>query len=78
MGKLRMRVYYGPETSGAAPRGAAPGRETITVPLGDICDLLADAAATRRTWLEDFRDDEVTISSDLYDVLMAYRFYRSS
>ncbi len=72
MGNLRMRVFYGPPAE--AP--VAPADERITVPLGDVCELLAEAYDSGRAWISDFADDEVTISSDLYDVLMAYRFYR--
>ncbi len=72
MGNMRMRVFYGPSTDAPAP----PAEERVTVPLGDICELLADAYHSGRAWISDFADDEVTISSDLYDVLMAYRFYR--
>jgi hypothetical protein len=48
----------------------------VQVTLGDILPLLADAVASNRTWLTDFADDEVTISSDLHDVLQAYRHFR--
>ena len=78
MGNLRMRVYYGPEPNDSATLAAAARQDNITVRLADICELLADAAQTGRTWLRDFDNDEVTISSDLYDVLMAYRFYRNT
>ena len=37
---------------------------------------LADAAMRRRRWLRDFEDDEITISKDLYEVIMAYQFYQ--
>ena len=37
---------------------------------------LADAVHGRRGWLRDFEDDEVTISTDLYEVLLAYQHYR--
>ena len=36
----------------------------------------ADAIASRRTWLQDFENDEITISADLYEVLLAYRYFR--
>lgn len=72
MGNMRMRVFHGPSSD--AP--VAPTGERVTVPLGDICELIADAHQSGRAWLGDFADDEITISSDLYDVLMAYRFYR--
>jgi len=44
--------------------------------LGEILPLLADAVASNRTWLSDFAADEITVSSDLHDVLNAYRQFR--
>jgi hypothetical protein len=32
--------------------------------------------ASDRTWLSDFADDDITITSDLFDVLQAYRHFR--
>ena len=46
------------------------------VPLGEILPLLADAVRNERTWLRDFEDDQVTISTDLYEVILAYQHYR--
>jgi hypothetical protein len=46
------------------------------LPVGDVLPLLADAVYCRRTWLRDFDADEMTISTDLYEVLLAYRYYR--
>jgi hypothetical protein len=37
--------------------------------------LLADAVNSRRTWLQDFADDQITISSDLYEVILAYQHH---
>jgi hypothetical protein len=51
-------------------------RESINVPLGDILPMLADAVQSNRTWLRDFEDDEVTISMDLYELILAYQHYR--
>jgi hypothetical protein len=48
----------------------------VTVPLGEILPMLADAVASNRTWLRDFTGDNVTISSDLYEVILAYQHYR--
>ena len=42
----------------------------------DVLPLLSDAVRSDRTWLRDFADDEVTISMDLYEVLLAYQHYR--
>ena len=69
-----LRVYYGPPDNAATPDARA--RETISVPLGEIAPLLADAVQSQRTWLRDFDDDEVTISADLYEVILAYQHFR--
>jgi len=44
--------------------------------LTEVLPLLADAVRSNRTWLRDFADDEVNISMDLYEVLLAYQHYR--
>ena len=48
----------------------------VKVTLGEILPILADAISSDRTWLSDFAEDEITISSDLHDVLQAYRHFR--
>ncbi len=76
MNASHLRVYHGPETD---PVGIAPAQtrqDNVTVPLAEVLPLLADAVESQRTWLRDFDDDEVTISMDLYDVLLAYRHFR--
>lgn len=74
MALRKLRVYTGPEAQ-AVLHDAAP-INTVKVSLGEILPLLADAVASNRTWLTDFEADEVTISSDLHDVLQAYRHFR--
>jgi hypothetical protein len=79
MSANRLRVYYGPEESSvAAPPATIPltGRDEVTVSLGEVLPLLLDAARGRRAWLDDFADDQMTISSDLYEVLLAYQHFR--
>jgi hypothetical protein len=51
-------------------------RQTTTVSLSEILPMLADAVRSDRTWLRDFENDEITISMDLYEVILAYQFYR--
>jgi hypothetical protein len=72
-----LRIYRGPgeDTIADRPLHSAEHHE-ITVSVGEVLPLLADALASRRTWLADFEDDEMTISADLYEVLLAYRHYR--
>ncbi|RIK84059.1 MAG: hypothetical protein DCC68_02540 [Planctomycetota bacterium] len=74
MAACQLRVYYGP--NGAAQTVAGEQTDTVTVPLGEILPLLAEAVQSRRTWLDDFSADDVTISTDLYEVLLAYQHYR--
>ena len=60
----------------AAMPKSKPAGETVSLPLGDVLPLLADAVRSQRTWLRDFEDDEITISADLYQVLLAYQHFR--
>lgn len=71
----RLRVYYGPENESGVTT-AAPGSEKVTLPLGEMLPLLAEAFASQRTWLRDFAGDEITIPADLYEVILAYQHYR--
>ena len=77
MGQPRLRIYYGPSNETIeTPTRNAPVREDVTLPLSEVFPLLADAVQSERTWLRDFADDEVTISTDLYEVILAYQHYR--
>ncbi|MGO9108594.1 MAG: hypothetical protein ACLP9L_05110 [Thermoguttaceae bacterium] len=72
-----LRVYYGPQEESATVHITdGKVRDTINVPLMEVLPLLADAVRSDRTWLRDFADDEVKISMDLYEVLLAYQHYR--
>jgi hypothetical protein len=78
MAMRKLRVYTGPDAehkSCSLMQEALPGN-SVQVTLGDILPLLADAVASQRTWLTDFAADDMTISSDLFDVLQAYRHFR--
>lgn len=74
MAYSRLRVFYGPSESPADEQ--AGDTQRVTVPMGDVLPILADALRDRRGWVNDFLDDEVTISTDLYEVLLAYEHYR--
>ena len=71
MSRPKLRVYCGPEDD-AALATAEMAVDRVIVPLGEILPLLAEAYRSRRLWLKDFSDDEVAISSDLYEMLLAY------
>jgi hypothetical protein len=77
MVRSHLRVYTGPQTETCAAKGQdAQQVETVSLPLGEILPLLTDAVRSERTWLRDFADDEVTISTDLYEVILAYQHFR--
>ena len=77
MNASHLRIYAEP-TDDAATVGVeqTQQRNAVTVPLTEVLPLLADAVESQRTWLRDFEDDEITISMDLYEVLLAYQHYR--
>jgi len=80
MARPQLRVYLGSDDS-CEPAGSPPARlerADIAVALGDVLPLLADAVQTRRAWLQDFEQDTVTLSADLYEVLMAYQDLRQT
>jgi hypothetical protein len=44
----------------------------IRVRLEDLLPMLAVAKKNNYLWLQDFLDDEIAISADLYEVLRAF------
>jgi hypothetical protein len=77
MARSNLRIYRGPAQKETAVRSASKNTpSTVTVDLNEVLPLLADAVASRRTWLSDFEQDQITISADLYEVLLAYQYYR--
>ncbi len=76
MARANLRIYREPAEQKTALRSASTRPATVTVNLDEVLPLLADAVASRRTWLADFENDEITISADLYEVLLAYQYYR--
>lgn len=81
MDRPNLRVYYGPDDIETVtlderqPSDSAVGA-TVEVTLGEVFPLLADAVRSERTWLRDFAGDTITISNDLYEVILAYQHFR--
>ena len=76
MSTCHLRIYSGPEEMNTTSVANDCHRHQVTVPLMEVLPLLADAVNAERTWLRDFSDDEMSISMDLYEVLLAYQHYR--
>jgi hypothetical protein len=45
---------------------------SIRIRLADLLPLLAFAKKNNYLWLQDFLEDEVSVTSDLYDVLRSF------
>ena len=45
---------------------------SIRIRLADLLPLLAFAKKNNYLWLQDFLEDEVTVTSDLYDVIRSF------
>jgi hypothetical protein len=70
----QLRVYPSSEESAYSE----PATPTVGIRFGDLLPLMVAAQRQNYLWLQDFLDDEVRISSDLYEVLRAFRSYRPS
>jgi hypothetical protein len=51
---------------------------TVRVSLRELLPLVALARRHNYLWLQDFLDDEVRVTEDLYEMLRAFRCYRPS
>ena len=69
-----LRVYPTPHDT---PAQETP-EPTVRVTLGELLPLVALAQRHNYLWLQDFLDDEVSITEDLYEILRAFRCYRPS
>jgi hypothetical protein len=67
-----LRVY--PDSVDSTP--ANQQRPSVGVSLRDLLPLIATAKRNHYLWLQDFLDDEVRITPDLYEVLRAFSYYR--
>ncbi|MDA0658248.1 MAG: hypothetical protein O2931_01305 [Planctomycetota bacterium] len=72
----RLRVYFGPEDDASTTSTKEQRSNSVTLPLSEVIPILLSAVHEERGWLNDFADDEVTLSTDLYEVLLAYQHYR--
>ena len=69
-----LRVFPLPKEAPDA-EGQTPA---VRVSVGDLLPLVALAHRHNYLWLQDFLEDEVVITADLYEVLRAFRCNRPS
>jgi hypothetical protein len=71
----RLKLYSPPREDQDTETATLPGPE-VRVPLGDLLPVVAMAQRMNFIWLKDFLDDEVAVSQDLYEVMLAFRSSR--
>jgi hypothetical protein len=69
----RLRLFTGEDEDGSSDDQAQ-----VNVRFGEITRALVEAVRWDRTWLRDFEDDEVRVSSDLYEVISSFTRLRPS
>lgn len=74
MATARLRVFPRPDDE--APEDVeAPA---VPIRLVDLYPLLAQASRDNYAWLNDFEDDQVLVSPDLFEVVRAFANFRPS
>ena len=74
-----LRVYFGPDDQRSVPLSHVENAGAkVEIPLQQLFDTLTDATVQGLAWTEDFRDEQVTVSADLYEVIAAYKQLRRS
>ena len=70
----RLRIYPRPDVMRDGD-AESPG---IPIRLADLYPLLAQAFQDDFVWLRDFEEDQLLVSSDLFEVVRAFSDYRPS
>ncbi len=76
MRNVDLQIYDGPRDSCVPFSEPVVPTRCMRIPFSELLPLLAEAQQRQRSWLRDFDDEMVTISTDLYEVLQAYQHYR--
>lgn len=75
MHEPKLRIFV--DSTPATPP-AAPGKAKVRVALSEIAEILVDAIESDRAWLRDFATEEVELSADLHEILVAYQYFHRS
>lgn len=75
MASARLRVFPPQNDEESKADSSAPA---VSIRLVDLYPLLAQAYRDNYVWLRDFEEDEVLVSSDLFEVVRAFSDCRPS
>ncbi len=67
----RLKLFFGDDQQTAAP-------PEMSMNLAEFTRILKTAIEWDSTWLQDFSNDTVQISADLYEILSMYSHMRPS
>ena len=73
MATAQLRVFPHPEED-----HEDSSNPSIAIRLSELYPLLAQAYRDNYVWLRDFEDDQLLVSSDLYEVVRAFADCRPS
>lgn len=63
----RLRLFTGEDDGYTAVES-----QTVPMKFGELLQVVTDACRFRRTWLNDFEDDEIEVPEDLREIISAY------
>lgn len=66
MGNQDLRIFDSSDPTGDVRT------DGMEVTLGQVFPVLADAIVHERSWLQDFCDEKIVLSRDLYEILAVY------
>ena len=75
MATCNLRLF--PRTEEETPKPVEQ-EATVSVRLGELYPVLRQALRANYAWLRDFKDDEIRITQDFYDVVRAFAGLRPS
>lgn len=78
MANNHLRVYYGPDDERGLPLSEVKASGKVDIRLKTLFDTMTDATIQGLAWTEDFQDETVSIPTDLYEVMTAYRQMKKS
>ncbi len=70
----RLRLFIGADEQ----QTATVSEPEVSMTLEELTRILADAIIWDRSWLQDFADEEIRVSADLFEVLSTYGHMRPS
>jgi hypothetical protein len=66
----RLKLFFGDDQPATVPE--------VSMNLGEFTRILREAIEWDSTWLQDFSNDTVQVSADLYEILSMYSHLRPS